>query len=352
MTALSTAAGAFLVLVALRDVFDTLFHPHGRGVVSQAVIRWIWRAMRTLVRGNHAALSLAGPLAFIAVIAVWGALVVAGFALMLWPHFPEGFAAGEGIAIEGGGNFGDALYLSMVNLTSLGYGDIVPTGDLLRFLGPLETLIGLGLLTASISWILLLYRVLADYRSLSHEISLLSEAEQTRGTGLASIEAATAARVLADLTSRVVAMRDDLVHSPIAYYFHPRDARHALPVLLPTLIEVVEECSGAERAAALRFQAAMLRRSFEDLLNTIAEEFVGTPVDRPTKRSPRTGGTICGRPARSSPANLSRRRVGRTGSSAIGSRCHSLGSATSTSIGRRGGSGSAWGVVPPSHAAR
>jgi hypothetical protein len=281
VTALSTAAGVFLVLLALRDVFDTLFHPHGRGVVSQAVIQGVWRAMRTLVRGNHAALSLAGPSAFIAVIVVWGALVVVGFALMLWPHFPDGFATNERITLESGGYLGDSLYLSMVNLTSLGYGDIVATGGLLRFLGPLETLIGLGLLTASISWILLLYRVLADYRSLSHEISLLSEAERTSGTALASIEAPVAAQVLADLTSRVVAMRDDLVHSPIAYYFHPRDARHALPVLLPALVEVVGQCSRGGQAPALRFQAAMLRRSLEDLLSTIATEFVGTPVDRP-----------------------------------------------------------------------
>ena len=88
---------------------------------------------------------------------------------------------------------------------------------------------------------------------------------------------AVAARVLADLTSRVIAMRDDLVHSPIAYYFHPRDARHALPVLLPRLIEVVDECSAEERARALRFQAAMLRQSLDDLLETIADDFVGVP---------------------------------------------------------------------------
>lgn len=272
--ALITAAGALLVLVALRDVFDTLFHPHGRGVVSETVIRRFWDAMRALVRSNHAALSLAGPLAFVAVIFVWGALVVLGFALMLLPHFPEGFATNGVGGFGGGGHFWDALYLSLVNLTSLGYGDIVPASDLLRFLGPIETLIGLGLLTASISWILLLYRVLADYRSLSHEISLLAEAERRSGTGLDSIDPAVAARVLADLTSRVVAMRDDFVHSPIAYYFHARDARHALPVLLPTLLDVVEECSRPEKAPALRFQAAMLRSSFDDLLETIAQLFV------------------------------------------------------------------------------
>ena len=237
MTVLSSAGGALLVVVALRDVFDTLFHPHGRGVVSQGVIRLTWRAMRTVVRGNHAALSLAGPAAFVGVIVAWGALVALGFSLLLWPHFPEGFATNGGAAVEGGGHFGDALYLSLVNLTSLGYGDIVATGDALRFLGPIETLIGLGLLTASISWILFLYRVLGDYRSLSHEISLLADTERTSGIDLASVDPPVAARVLADLTSRVVTMRDDLVHSPIAYYFHPREPKHALPVLLPSLLD-------------------------------------------------------------------------------------------------------------------
>jgi Ion channel len=250
-------------------------------VVSQTLIRGVWRTTRTLVRGNHRVLSLAGPVAFIGVIAVWGALVVLGFALIIWPQLPDAFAFNQGIDTAQQDGFVDALYLSMVNLTSLGYGDIVPTSDLLRLLGPLETLIGLGLLTASISWILLLYRVLSDYRSLSHEIALLLEAERSSAAGLAGIEPSVAAGVLADLTSRVVPMRDDLVHSPIAYYFHPRDSRHALPVLLPGLLEVVERCSAPDRPAALRFQAAMLGQALEDLLSTIADDFVGIAARDP-----------------------------------------------------------------------
>ena len=71
-------------------------------------------------------------------------------------------------------------------------------------------------------------------------------------------------------------MRDDFAHSPIAYYFHPRDPRHALPVLLPGLMETVENCSGSDRSAALVFQATMLGQAITDLLATIAEEFLGT----------------------------------------------------------------------------
>jgi hypothetical protein len=283
VTALITVLGALLVVVALRDVFDTLLHPHGRGVVSQTLIRLVWRATRRLVRRNHRVLSLAGPLAFVGVIAVWGFLVVVGFALIIWPRLPDAFAVSQGLDAAEQEGFVDALYLSMVNLTSLGYGDIVPTSDLLRILGPLETLIGLGLLTASISWILLLYRVLSDYRSLSHEIGLLLEAERSNPVGLAEIEPAVGAGVLADLTSRVLAMRDDFVHSPIAYYFHPRDARHALPVLLPGLLELVGSCEAPDRPAALRFQATMLRQAIEDLLATIADEFVGSPASAPNE---------------------------------------------------------------------
>jgi voltage-gated potassium channel Kch len=281
VTALITVLGALIVLVALRDVFDTLFHPHGKGVVSDTLIRAVWRATRRLVRGNHHVLSLAGPIAFIGVIVVWGSLVVFGFALIIWPHMPDEFAVSQSLESAEQDGFVDALYLSMVNLTSLGYGDIVPTSDLLRLLGPLETLIGLGLLTASISWILLVYRVLSDYRSLSHEIALLIEAERSGAGGLESLEPAVAAGVLADLTSRLLPMRDDFVHSPIAYYFHPRDPRHALPVLLPGLLEVVERCSVPERPAAVRFQAAMLGQALEDLLSTIADDFVRKPARDP-----------------------------------------------------------------------
>ncbi|MET0957901.1 MAG: potassium channel family protein [Solirubrobacterales bacterium] len=278
MATVLSLLGVVLVAVALRDVFDTLFHPHGRGVISHALIRAAWRVLRRSARANHNVLSLAGPLGFVSVIAGWGALVVVGFALMLWPRLDDGFAFDPALDPAQQDGFLDALYISLVNLTSLGYGDIVPTSDLLRLLGPLETLIGLGLLTASISWILFLYRVLADYRSLSHEISLLMEVERSSESGLAETEPTAAARVLADLTSRVVTMRDDLVHSPIAYYFRPRDARHALPVLLPALLEVVERCSAPDRAEALRFQARMLNQAIADLLTTIAEDFLDAPL--------------------------------------------------------------------------
>src|SRR5829696_1046174 len=273
---LAIVGGAALVLVALRDIFDTLFHPHGRGIVSERLIRAIWRVTRRVAGANHRVLSFAGPVSFFAVILAWSTLVILGFAVMLWPHFPNDYVVAEGAGRDGG--IGDALYLSMVNLTSLGYGDIVPAATGLRYLGPLETLIGLGLLTASISWILILYRVLSDSRTLSDEIALLSETEREADVRLSQMAPQAAAATLSDITSRLITVRDDLAHSPIAYYFHPRQRRHAIPAVLPGLIEVVDDCSEAETPAELRFQAEMLRRAISRLLETVNTEFLRAPA--------------------------------------------------------------------------
>ena len=49
-------------------------------------------------------------------------------------------------------------------------------------------------------------------------------------------------------------------------------------MLLPGPIDVLEDCSSPERLPGLRFQAAMLRRSLDDLLETVAEDFAQAPA--------------------------------------------------------------------------
>ncbi len=274
--ALAAVAGAALVVLAVRDVFDTLFHPHGRGVVSEALVRAAWRVWHALARGRQARLSYAGPTAFLAVVLTWVALVVVGFAVILVPHLPEEFVLAGGLRPEANGGFIDAVYVSLVSLTSLGYGDVVAKNDALRLLGPAETIVGLGILTASISWILSIYAVLADYRSVSHEIALLCEAERRTGSSLARLEPAEAATLLGRLTSQLIAARRDLLHFPIAYYFHTRDPRYALSIQLPRLLAITAACSADGRPSAVRLEAERAEAAADDLLGVIDDEFLGS----------------------------------------------------------------------------
>jgi hypothetical protein len=150
-----TLLAVLLIAVALRDVFDTLFHETGRAVLSSVIMRGVWRVFRRL--GGRRRLALAGPISLIAVVMSWAALLIVGWATLLMPHMPDAFAFTAGAP---SGRVVESLYLSLVTLTTVGFGDIAPAEGWLRLIAPLEALIGFGLLTASVSWLLSIYPLL------------------------------------------------------------------------------------------------------------------------------------------------------------------------------------------------
>src|SRR5918995_5385469 len=131
--ALATVLGGILILVAGRDVFDTLFHAEGRATLGRSVMRVVWQLARRTIGHRPRAFSLAGLTALVTVLAVWALLLVAGWALVYWPHVPDGFRLP---ADKQGGGLVDAVHVSLVTLTTLGFGDISPTADWLRLLAP------------------------------------------------------------------------------------------------------------------------------------------------------------------------------------------------------------------------
>jgi hypothetical protein len=264
-----TLLGIGLIALALRDIFDVLFHPLGRGMVARRIVRTIWSLGRRLSRHAPTVRLLAGPLSYIAVVATWAALLALGWALVFWPQMPGGFTFDPGLDPAQHSGLVDALYLSLVNLTSLGYGDIAPAAPLLRILGPVETMFGLGLLTASISWLLSIYSAISRRDSLAHEVHLAREAEERLGEKIADADPALLERILASFTEQLIVARRDLIHFPITHYFRTEDEERALSGLLPFLSSLVEEASEEERPHALRVRAEMLRMAIDDFAETL-----------------------------------------------------------------------------------
>ncbi len=62
-----TVLGVLLIALALRDIFDVLFHPLGRGMIARRVVRSIAAVARRAPGGGSLGL-LAGPLSYIAVV--------------------------------------------------------------------------------------------------------------------------------------------------------------------------------------------------------------------------------------------------------------------------------------------
>jgi voltage-gated potassium channel Kch len=267
-TVVATAAGLALIALAGRDIFDALFHPEGRGALARLLARAVWRVFRR-ARPGPRTLALAGPLALVVVIASWSLLLALGWALVYLPHMDDGFRGAPGTG------FVDALNFSLVTLTTLGFGDVVPASGWLRVVTPFEALVGFGLLSASISWLLLVYPVIARRRSLAYEVRLLRDAEAEEAGALAQLGEESLERLYQELTSRLVAVERDLVNFPITYYFADGDERFSLPAVAPDMLTLAEE--GASQAhAGARLRARLLRQAVDDFAATTASGFHGS----------------------------------------------------------------------------
>jgi hypothetical protein len=275
MTILATLFGAGLVLVALRDIFQQLFRPDGSGSLSRWLMRAIWGGFRRLGARHRALLPLAGPAVLLAIMSNWVLLLVVGWALVFWPHLPERFLLASGLDPSEGYGFAEALYLSLVNLTTLGYGDITPVASWLRLVVTLEALVGFGLLTAAISWVLSIYPVLSRRRALAQEVSLLGRAERETGLDATRTSPEAAGRALGSLTSGLISARGDLLQFPVTYYFYDSDERSSLPAQIQKFLGLAERGESGGSPPAVRLRAAALRGAVEDLSETLATRFLG-----------------------------------------------------------------------------
>jgi hypothetical protein len=275
VTVLAMLVGAALIIGALRDVFQTLFHPSGKGMMSHALTHAVWRVFRRVALRYPTALQLAGPVGFILTVVAWVSLLVVGWALVHWPHLPEGFSFDLGMDPAANAGFLDAVYLSMVTLSTLGYGDITPGYWWLRVLDPLGALTGFALLTAAITWLLSIYPALSNRRSLADEIMLVRRMESQTGVPVPRLDSDTAQQILGELATKLVTVRSDLIKFPTAYYFHGRDEASELSRELPYLLDLAERSRAPEAPQNVRARAVFLRGAIDEFSTTLAWRFLG-----------------------------------------------------------------------------
>jgi ion channel len=272
---LVTCFGVFVVLAALRDIFHTLWHPSGRSGIGRKVTAAVWRAGRPR-RGHHRVSVLAGPLSMVIVVLAWIVLVVLGWTLIYWPHLAEGFYISEGLRESTRGGFPDALYLSMVTVATLGFGDIVPTEEWLRIAVPVQALLGFVLLTAAVTWVLQIYPALTRRRALAIRLSLLRRADAVRV--LSEEDVPMAANLLEDLALELVQTRVDLTQYAETYYFRDGEKAASLAATIGTAVQLAHAAERSPRPD-LRFAGKLLDTALDDFAALLDDQFlrVGGP---------------------------------------------------------------------------
>ncbi|MCL6735151.1 potassium channel family protein [Streptomyces neyagawaensis] len=267
---LVSLVGAGLVMLTLRDLFHTLWHPTRHGGLSRLVMTALWRLARRF-RARRRVVGLVGPLAMVTVVGMWAATVVLGWAIVYWPHMPGAFAFSPGSEAAQEPALLDSVYLSLVTVATLGLGDIAPGEGWLRLVSPLEALVGFALLTATVSWVLEIYPALTRRRVLAVRLALLRDSAPTPQ----QIDCTAGALLLDGLATEVVRVRIDFTQYAEAYYFHDGEDHASLAATVGYAATMAQR-GGEARRPEVRLAGDVLAGALKDLAAVLDQRFLHT----------------------------------------------------------------------------
>jgi hypothetical protein len=265
-----TLVGVLVILVGLRDIFHTLLRPTGQGHLSSLTLTGVWKLSKAT---GHRLGSVVGPAAMVAVTLMWVALQTLGWALIYVPHIPDGFYYAPGVDPADYPDVLEAIYLSSVTLTTLGYGDMVPTEPGIRAASPLQSLTGFALLTAALSWFTQVPAPLLRRRALASELNGL--ANNRWEENLDDMAPAVVTRVVDGLAADVLKVRIDFAHHSEGYYFRESNPDLSLARQLPYVAKLRDGALTASDVA-VRKSADRLSLALAQLCAELDDNFLHT----------------------------------------------------------------------------
>jgi hypothetical protein len=277
-------AGLITIAAGLIDIFVTVLHYEGNGLLSSRVTRVGWslgrRLTLRLLPGREYVLSVGGPSLILATIVTWVGLGWIGFALVYASGLDWALVAVDGRALS----FLDALYFSAVALSTVGFGEIYAIDPFYQLMSAFEALAGFSILTLVIAYLLGVYGVVRDQSILASAID-----DQTDGAAdpLALAEAWLDRDVVAvelhELHRELLGFHEGLHRYPVVYYFRRGPAHRSLPYLLSMLGEAAASmrwCLPANDPVAQSPSLAGLLVALRRITGEIADRFVHRPADQ------------------------------------------------------------------------
>ncbi len=242
MDAVWVGLGIVILLLGLLDVFLTALNYDETGFLAGPITSMQWRLLRQVTRRisrrwRPFALRQVTGLQVLTTVFVWLAFIITGFGLVYFGAMRQSDFSYGGRDL-GAGMF-SAMYLSAAQLATVGTGQLSPETDVLRAVTIIETLIGLVLVTMILTFVLGVYRVVRDLRTLCARFVTLKLGE---GDPTASLEPYFPAGQTTGLDSHLQAIYDSfdaytdglrLHHA--AYYFQSGRDEFALPYALRML---------------------------------------------------------------------------------------------------------------------
>lgn len=272
MAALTATLGATLVLATGVDLMLTVLHPTREGPLSRLAIRATWGTVRRAAVSTRIGrlMNYAGPLAMACQFATWVLGMWVGFALVYSGHV-------DSLSFASGTEFGtrdllDALYLSAVALTTVGFGDVVAATDGLRLVTVLEAASGLAVITGAITYLLSVYPLVSQVRVAARSVAPAAPGDQAAHefvTGGGHSE-------LAALRRDLIQIDEDTQRFPVLYYFHSEDPSASLQTLIRASSLVTMQLRwGARRGGfEIEWYGAALESALASLIESYRDSFM------------------------------------------------------------------------------
>lgn len=232
---LEQALGACLVLVVLLDVFLTILYARiGTGIISDRLARLTWRLLLGLARlsgprSSVTVLSFCGPVILVLLVLAWALGLTVGAALVMHPDLGTSIRAGSGDTPT---DFIAALYAAGSSIAIVGASDFTPQTSVTRLLYLFNSLVGLSVISLTLSYLLQVYTALQQRNTLGLKVHFLASgtgdaAELVAGLGPRG-EFSSGYTNLADLAVEMTNAAEAHHFYSALFYFRFRDVRYSV----------------------------------------------------------------------------------------------------------------------------
>jgi len=236
--------GIVVLVVAFVDVFLVVLNYDESGFLATRLCRLQWYCLRSLTRRlsrrwRPFALRQVTGLNILLSVTIWLGSVVVGFGFIYY-----GLMEGSNFEYDGrgiGAGMFSAMYLSAAQLSTVGTSQINAQTDLLRTMTIAETLAAPLLITLILTFLLGVYQVIRDLRTLS---SNFSDAEHGMGDPLANLapylpDGQGLDGFLQSISDSFWSYADGLRMHHVAYFFQSGRDQFSLPYVLYTFGETL-----------------------------------------------------------------------------------------------------------------
>jgi hypothetical protein len=282
-------AGALLILCALLDIFLTVLYAKigshgasraGAGIISLRVARatwWIFRrlSLRLPVQ-RDAAWSFCGAVTVVCLVVVWSTLLTVGAGLMLHPALGEGVRSSSSPHAR---DFISALYAGGSSLSFTSSSDYSPQTGFYRLLYLANALIGTGVISLTITYVLQIYNAIQQRNALGLSICMMTKSTADPAVLLAGLGPQgrfdTGYTVVANLAAELTAVKEAHHLYPLLFFYRPYHPSSSIPQIAFVALDTVTllrtalddgQCCWLKESAAVEHlggMAALLLKTLE-----------------------------------------------------------------------------------------